>query len=84
MDRYLKETKMLDFNNINIQNLINERNWKKEDDFHKIQLIYNFIRDEILFGYNVDDNISASEVLKDGYGQCNTKEHYLWLCLEDV
>lgn len=73
MDRYLKETKMLDFNNINIQNLINERNWKKEDDFHKIQLIYNFVRDEILFGYNVDDNISASEVLKDGYGQCNTK-----------
>ena len=73
MDKYLKETKMLDFNNINIQNLINERNWKKEDDFHKIQLIYNFVRDEILFGYNVDDNISASEVLKDGYGQCNTK-----------
>ena len=77
MDRYLKETKMLDFNNINIQNLINERNWKKEDDFHKIQLIYNFIRDEILFGYNVDDNISASEVLKDGYGQCNTKGTFL-------
>ena len=28
---------------------------------------------EIAFGYNTDDMISASEVLKDGYGQCNTK-----------
>ena len=27
----------------------------------------------ILFGYNVDDSIPASRVLKDGYGQCNTK-----------
>ncbi len=25
------------------------------------------------FGYNRDDNLSASQVLKDGYGQCNTK-----------
>lgn len=29
--------------------------------------------DEILFGYNIDDSISASKVLSDGYGQCNTK-----------
>ena len=26
-----------------------------------------------MFGYNIDDNISASKVLADGYGQCNTK-----------
>lgn len=31
------------------------------------------MRDEIRFGYNIDDKITASEVLKDGYGQCNTK-----------
>ena len=29
--------------------------------------------DEIKFGYNIDDSVSASKVLKDGYGQCNTK-----------
>ena len=34
---------------------------------------YNFVRDEILFGYNVDDSIPASKILSDGYGQCNTK-----------
>lgn len=35
--------------------------------------IYNFVRDEIKFGYNRRDDISASEVLCDGCGQCNTK-----------
>jgi len=35
--------------------------------------IYNFCRDEIKFGYNHRDAIPASEVLRDGYGQCNTK-----------
>lgn len=34
---------------------------------------YNFVRDEILFGYNADDTILASRVLAEGYGQCNTK-----------
>ena len=26
-----------------------------------------------MFGYNIDDNVPASKVLADGYGQCNTK-----------
>lgn len=26
-----------------------------------------------LFGYNISDDITAEQVLKDGYGQCNTK-----------
>lgn len=36
-------------------------------------VIYNFVRDEILFGYNIDDSLPASKVLADGFGQCNTK-----------
>ena len=35
--------------------------------------IYHFCRDEIKFGYNRRDDIPASKVLRDGYGQCNTK-----------
>ncbi len=31
--------------------------WKELSDFEKIRDIYNFVRDEILFGYNVDDGI---------------------------
>lgn len=72
-NRYLKETELLDYSNDLIQALINERNWNKQDDFNKIKAIYNFVRDEIKFGYNIDDKIAASKVLKDGYGQCNTK-----------
>jgi hypothetical protein len=73
MNKYLQETKMLDFNHSSIQRLIEEKQWSKEDDFHRIRKIYDFVRDEIDFGYNTDDNIPASQVLKDGYGQCNTK-----------
>lgn len=73
MDRYLKETKMLNYSSKSIQNLISGRKWDVLDEFHRILAIYNYIRDEILFGYNVSDDITASQVLNDGYGQCNTK-----------
>lgn len=73
MNPYLQATKMLDYHHLSIQRLIKERKWDKEDEFVKIQKIYNFVRDEIKFGYNTDDAIPASEVLRDGYGQCNTK-----------
>lgn len=64
---------MLNFSAANIQGLINERQWIKTDECNRIKQIYNYVRDEILFGYNVDDSIPASKVLSDGYGQCNTK-----------
>jgi GNAT superfamily N-acetyltransferase len=72
-DRYLQDTKMLDYTNPNIQRLIERKGWKKLSEFERIKSIYNFVRDEILFGYNIDDRIPASKVLRDGYGQCNTK-----------
>ncbi len=73
MDIYLIETKMLDYSNVKIQQLIEERKWKQLNEFECLKSIYNFVRDEILFGYNVDDSIPASKVLADGFGQCNTK-----------
>lgn len=73
MDRYLLETRMLDYSNHRIQALVNEKKWEELDEFNRIKAVYNYVRDEILFGYNVDDNIAASKVLSDGYGQCNTK-----------
>ena len=73
MDILLQTTKMLDYNSLSVQSLIKQRKWRELDEFNKIKEIYNFVRDEIKFGYNVDDSISASRVLKDGYGQCNTK-----------
>lgn len=73
MEQFLKETPMLNFSAHNIQQLITKREWNRVDEYQRVKQIYNFVRDEILFGYNVDDSIPASKVLDDGYGQCNTK-----------
>ncbi len=73
MDRYLLETPMLDFSSPAIQALIAQRGWRAMGEFERIRAIYNYVRDEILFGYNTDDGIPASKVLADGFGQCNTK-----------
>ncbi len=70
---YLKKTPILDFDNEMISKLVEERGWAVLPDYEKIGATYNFLRDEIRFGYNRSDKIPASEVLQDGYGQCNTK-----------
>ena len=72
-DKYLMETRMLDFSNLGIQELIHNLKWKEMDEFERVKAIYNYVRDDIVFGYNIDDEIPASKVLADGYGQCNTK-----------
>ncbi len=81
---FLKETPMLDFKQPQIQTLIEQRKWKGIPKFEVIGSIYNYVRDEIYFGYNADDRISASQVLKDGYGQCNTKGTLLMALLRAV
>ncbi len=73
MTQYLKETNMLDYSASSVQTLVRERHWQALPPFERLRTIYDFVRDEILFGYNTDDSIPASKVLKDGYGQCNTK-----------
>lgn len=73
MERYLKETSMLDYSNASIQALAHQRGWSELPEAERVRAIYDFVRDEILFGYNVDDSIPASCVLADGFGQCNTK-----------
>ena len=70
---FLRETPLLDYSAKPIEKLIENRGWKMLDEFHRIQKIYDFVRNEILFGYNVRDDLPASRVLSDGYGQCNTK-----------
>ena len=73
MESLLRETAMLDFSNPKIRWLIEKNEWRELKPLDKIRRIYNFVRDGIAFGYNMDDAIPASKVLKDGYGQCNTK-----------
>jgi hypothetical protein len=71
--KYLAETPILDFRSDAIQALIAERGWSSLDPTARIGTAYDFVRNEILFGYNSDDALPASRVLADGYGQCNTK-----------
>ena len=73
MEKYLKSTKLLNYETREIQELVDVRGWRELTEFECIREIYNYVRDEILFGYNIDDKIPATKVLSDGYGQCNTK-----------
>jgi transglutaminase-like putative cysteine protease len=81
MENYLKETKILDYSNQEIQNLIKEKQWMKLDTIDRVKSIYNFVRDEIKMGFSVSDDIPASQVLKERYGQCNTKSTLLMALL---
>lgn len=72
-EEFLKETPLLDFSSPSIQKLIEKRKWRELPELLRIQAIYTFVQNEILFGYNQDDKRKASLILKDGYGQCNTK-----------
>ena len=83
-NEYLAQTKMLDFNQPSIQTLITRQNWQELSHYDAIGAIYNFVRDDIKFGYNIDDRLSASLVLRDGYGQCNTKGTLLMALLRAV
>lgn len=71
--RYLVETPLLDFRAPAIRSLIAGRDWAALPPSGRIGAAHDFVRDEIAFGYNRDDDIPASDVLRDGYGQCNTK-----------
>ena len=84
MKKYLKETALLNYSHPKIQRLVEQRGWKDLDTENKIRSIYLFVRDEVLFGYNAADDIPASQILANAYGQCNTKSTLLMALLRAV
>ncbi len=82
--RYLSKTKILDFEAPAIQATIATRRWGELDLPDRVEQIYNFVKDEVKFGYNERDDIPASRVLRDGYGQCNTKANLFMALLRGV
>ncbi|WP_456151848.1 hypothetical protein [Clostridium tertium] len=64
MDKYLEETKLLNFSAICISDVIKKERWMELSDYNKILKIYNYVRDDIAFGYNEDDAITASKGFK--------------------
>lgn len=82
--RYLRETPLLDYKHESMARLIEKRGWASLSVDQRIGAIYEFTRDEVGFGYNASDQIPASGVLADGYGQCNTKTTLLMALLRGV
>lgn len=80
-EQFLVETPLLNFSDTAIQRLVWGREWRGLQPFERVKAIYDFVRDEIDFGYNADDDLTASQVLADGYGQCNTKATLLMALL---
>ena len=77
MTDYLSETRLLDYTHPRIQLLIRERGWRDLPEFDRIGAAYDFVRNEIKFGYNATDNMPASAIMAEGFGQCNTKASLL-------
>lgn len=73
MRQYLEETPLLNFSHPSLTTLIRDRQWQSLPEEARVGAIYGFVQNDIAFGYNAADDISASEVLRDGHGQCNTK-----------
>ena len=81
-NKYLRETRMVDFSNPAIQKLIQNMKWKEMGEFERIKAIYNYVRDDILFGFYLD-TILMTEFLLQKYLQTVMdnviqKELYLW------
>lgn len=84
MMEYLKETQMLNYSHPNIQELIYDKQWKQMNEFNRIQAIYNYVRDEILFGYNSDDIYLLQKYYLMAMVNVILKELYLWHCYVPV
>ncbi|MCU1721756.1 transglutaminase-like domain-containing protein [Pseudomonas sp. 5P_5.1_Bac1] len=79
---YLQRTGILDFDAPAIAHLIDTRGWRQLPPEQAARAVYEFCRDEILFGYNAGaDSLPASAILKEGLGHCNTKSNLLMALL---
>lgn len=84
MHTLLTATPLLDLHHPDIESLVARRGWRTLSPYDRIGAVYDFVRDEIAFGYNEGDELPASRVLADGIGQCNTKSTLLMALLRAV
>ncbi len=84
MERYLKDTVMLNYKAQEIVDLIEAQDWNTLDEYGKIGAIYDYVQNKILLGYNKYDDLTATQVLADGIGQCNTKATLIMALLRAV
>lgn len=71
-NEYLEPTDLVDFNTQIVKQKAFELTQNSVSECEKVKNIYHFVRDEI--PYTFTHNLQkASDVLKEGVGQCNTK-----------
>ncbi|MCB0831820.1 MAG: hypothetical protein KDB64_12895, partial [Solirubrobacterales bacterium] len=63
MNGSLQATDILDFGDPGVERLVTERGWRELGESERIGAVYDFVRDEIRFGYNNSDRLPASRVL---------------------
>lgn len=80
----LAPTPILNFDHPSIARLVKDKGWNTLSAHDRIGAVYDFVRNEIAFGYNRSDDITATGVLADGFGQCNTKGTLLMALLRAV
>lgn len=80
----LASTPLLDLHHQTIEALVARRGWRALRPYDRIGAVYDFVRNDIAFGYNKGDELPASQVLADGIGQCNTKSTLLMALLRAV
>lgn len=84
MTNYLNDTAMLNYHEQKIAKLVMAKKWNNLDEYNKIGAIYSYVQNDILLGYNKCDDLTATQVLADGIGQCNTKAVLLMALLRAV
>lgn len=55
----LNPSPILDFDHSSVENLIQEKGWHGIEKNQLIGNLYDFVRNEIVFGYNESDDIPA-------------------------
>ena len=84
MHALLTDTPLIDLHHPDLEALVARRGWRTLIPYDRIGAVYDFVRNEIAFGYNECDELPASQVLADGIGQCNTKSTLLMALLRAV
>jgi hypothetical protein len=80
IDEYLKKTRLLNYTHPWLNDLVERQGWLNLSKQQRIDNIFSFIKNEIVFGYNKVDDIPASRVLHDGYG-CGVSKSILLMAL---
>ena len=80
MDEYLKKDDVVNYENVNIIQLVDSLWSNADSDVEYIKKAYEFVRDNISHSADINEDMltcSASEVLEEGHGICFAKSHLL-------